>query len=63
MSTIKLPNNNFGCAIMLIALFLLFLTPTVIVAWLLSLITPLWVSIPCAVVAGFIAFVKYTTFK
>lgn len=60
---IILPNNAFGCLILLAVLMLIFAVPFCVVFWLVSLVAPWWVSCPLAVAAGMISFLILVTFK
>lgn len=60
---IKLPNNGFGTTLMLLAILLVITIPFVITLWLVGLVAPLWVSIPVAFAASFIAFITTVKFN
>lgn len=59
---IKLPNNAFGIAIMLILLLLVIIVPFVVTFWLVSLVAPWWVCAPVGMAASFAAIFSSCTF-
>jgi len=60
---ILLPNNTFGCLLMLGLILACGIVPYVISHWLLSLVAPLWVTIPTALGITLFTFCKLVTFK
>jgi hypothetical protein len=62
-TTVTLPNNVFGVCIFLAMLALTAIAPFVISFWLIGMIAPLWVNIPCSVAIAIVAFFKIVKFK
>lgn len=56
MKHITLPNNGFGVFLMLCAVLMIITLPFVITVWLVSLIAPWWVALPCGFSASLITF-------
>ena len=54
MNKIILPNNTFGVIIMLFLMLLVILVPLSVTGWLVSLIAPWWVAVPCALLASLV---------
>jgi hypothetical protein len=61
--TILLPNNGFGCFLMSLIAILSFVVPLVVVYWLASLVAPIFVSAPVALLAAVLVFVSFVKFK
>ena len=60
---IILPNNWIGISIMLLAVALLQIVPAAVTLWLVSLVAPWWVAVPCAVAAGLVVMLLTVKFK
>src|SRR5574343_642007 len=60
---ILLPNNAFGCLILLGLMALAFIVPFCVTLWLASLLAPWWVSVPLAIAVGTVVFLKNVSFK
>ena len=60
---IILPNNGIGISIMLLAVALLLVVPAAVTLWLVSLVAPWWVAVPCAVAAGLVVILLTVKFK
>jgi hypothetical protein len=63
MKQILLPQGPLGIAIMLLMMLLIFTVPFVLTAWLVSLVAPWWVSLPCATFVAMLVFVFAVKFK
>lgn len=63
MKRVTLPNNWIGISIMLLAIFLLLAVPAAVTLWLISLVAPWWVAVPCAVAAGLLAVLRFVHFE
>lgn len=63
MNKITLPNNTFGRLLMLTIILLVILVPLAVVGWLVSLIAPWWVALPCALLAALTVFLVTVKFK
>jgi hypothetical protein len=58
-----LPNNGFGILLMLVAILLIVAVPFALTYWLVGLIAPWWVALPCSLLASLIAFLTTVKFK
>ena len=58
-----LPDNWIGISIMLLAVALLLVVPAVVTLWLVSLVAPWWVAVPCAVAAGLLTVLRFVHFE
>ena len=58
-----LPNNGFGQLVMLAAVLLTVTVPFAITYWLVSMVAPWWVAVPCSLSASFVATMRTVTFK
>ena len=63
MKQILLPQGPLGIAIMLLMMLLIFTVPFALTAWLVSLVAPWWVSLPCAVLVAMLVFLRAVKFK
>lgn len=63
MKQITLPNNWIGISIMLLLAALLLVVPAAVTLWLVSLVAPWWVAVPCAVAAGLVVMLLTVKFK
>lgn len=63
MKRVILPNNWIGISIMLLAIALLQVVPAAVTLWLVSLVAPWWVAVPCAVAAGLVVMLLTVKFK
>lgn len=53
---IILPNNNFGTMLMLAAILLIIVSTLTVSFWLVSLLAPWWVALPCSLLASLLTF-------
>lgn len=60
---ILLPNNGFGQLLMLAAVLLIISVPFAITYWLVALIAPWWVSLPCSLLVSLLALLTTVKFK
>ena len=60
---ILLPDNGFGYLLMVALVLAIISVPLVVVGWLVSLIAPWWVAVPCALASSLVAFLVTVKFK
>lgn len=60
---ITLPRNNLGLAIMLTAILLVTVTPGLVAGWLVSLVAPWWVSVPCGALTSLVSLLLTVKFR
>lgn len=60
---ITVPNNGFGVLLMLTSIVLVIVVPFVIVAWGVGVVAPRWVSMPRAIAASLISFLRCVKMK
>ena len=53
---ILLPDNAFGLTLMIALVLAIIFVPLVVVGWLVSLVAPWWVAVPCALSSSLAAF-------
>lgn len=63
MKKITLPNNGLGIFLMLCVFLAVVTIPFVLTLWLVSLVAPWWVAVPCGFAASLAAFLSTVEFK
>jgi hypothetical protein len=60
---ILLPDNAFGYILMIALVLAIIFVPLVVVGWLVSLVAPWWVAVPCALSSSLAVFLVTVKFK
>jgi len=59
----QLPNNALGWSIGLILLALCAIVPFTLAFWLIGMVAPLWVNIPCSLLIALIVHTRIVKYK